>query len=214
MRQVTHALLTRPPLGILKSIRKLQSKYLVRLACVRHAASVHPEPGSNSPFKRRASLPACVRSWFRPAARPFRGVRLGPGFRTTRFMCLAMLILASQYPVFKVLRRPCGRPALSSFSEAQGDILPNRLPAVKNFFPVSRKSFPGRRSRALSREAGGTGAAPLSRKTQPEYITRPGRSAQGGNLKYAGIVERSPMPVRRQCRDRSAFAGASNACIY
>ena len=48
MRQVTHALLTRPPLGILKSIRKLQSKYLVRLACVRHAASVHPEPGSNS----------------------------------------------------------------------------------------------------------------------------------------------------------------------
>ena len=22
----------------------------VRLACVRHAASVHPEPGSNSPF--------------------------------------------------------------------------------------------------------------------------------------------------------------------
>ena len=51
MRQVTHALLTRPPLGILKSIRKLQSKYLVRLACVRHAASVHPEPGSNSQIK-------------------------------------------------------------------------------------------------------------------------------------------------------------------
>ena len=51
MRQVTHALLTRPPLGILKSIRKLQSKYLVRLACVRHAASVHPEPGSNSQLK-------------------------------------------------------------------------------------------------------------------------------------------------------------------
>ena len=51
MRQVTHALLTRPPLGILKSIRKLQSKYLVRLACVRHAASVHPEPGSNSHVK-------------------------------------------------------------------------------------------------------------------------------------------------------------------
>ena len=52
MRQVTHALLTRPPLGILKSIRKLQSKYFVRLACVRHAASVHPEPGSNSHVKK------------------------------------------------------------------------------------------------------------------------------------------------------------------
>ena len=26
-------------------------KHLVRLACIRHAASVHPEPGSNSPHK-------------------------------------------------------------------------------------------------------------------------------------------------------------------
>ena len=40
--QVTHALLTRPPLS---SSRK---KNFVRLACVRHAASVRPEPGSNS----------------------------------------------------------------------------------------------------------------------------------------------------------------------
>ena len=49
MRQVTHALLTRPPL----SHKRLQSeeicrKCFVRLACVKHAASVHPEPGSNS----------------------------------------------------------------------------------------------------------------------------------------------------------------------
>ena len=49
MRQVTHALLTRPPL----SHKQLQSeeicrKCFVRLACVKHAASVHPEPGSNS----------------------------------------------------------------------------------------------------------------------------------------------------------------------
>ena len=48
-RQVTHALLTRPPL----SHKRLQSeeicrKCFVRLACVKHAASVHPEPGSNS----------------------------------------------------------------------------------------------------------------------------------------------------------------------
>ena len=46
--QVTHALLTRPPLRLLSSIRKLPSIISVRLACVRHAASVHPEPGSNS----------------------------------------------------------------------------------------------------------------------------------------------------------------------
>ena len=49
MRQVTHALLTRPPL----SHKRLQTeviclKCFVRLACVKHAASVHPEPGSNS----------------------------------------------------------------------------------------------------------------------------------------------------------------------
>ena len=41
-RQVAHALLTRSPLS---SPRRNCS---VRLACVRHAASVRPEPGSNS----------------------------------------------------------------------------------------------------------------------------------------------------------------------
>lgn len=50
--QVAHALLTRPPLEhyIFISIRKLQicRNVPARLACVRHAASVRPEPGSNS----------------------------------------------------------------------------------------------------------------------------------------------------------------------
>ena len=42
--QVTYVLLTRSPL-----IRKMQApSFSVRLACIRHAASVHPEPGSNS----------------------------------------------------------------------------------------------------------------------------------------------------------------------
>ena len=43
-RQVAHALLTRPPLRSEEQAPLLS----VRLACVRHAASVHPEPGSNS----------------------------------------------------------------------------------------------------------------------------------------------------------------------
>ena len=47
MRQVIHALLTRPPLSQ-SSVRKLPLNRFVRLACVKHAASVHPEPGSNS----------------------------------------------------------------------------------------------------------------------------------------------------------------------
>ena len=41
-RQVTHALLTRSPLS------HPRRNDPVRLACVRHAASVRPEPGSNS----------------------------------------------------------------------------------------------------------------------------------------------------------------------
>ena len=43
--QVAHALLTRSPL------RTYRNKFSVRLACVKHAASVHPEPGSNSHVK-------------------------------------------------------------------------------------------------------------------------------------------------------------------
>ena len=47
-------LLTRLPLDDdlrLTSVQALRSSEgrLVRLACLRHAASVHPEPGSNSP---------------------------------------------------------------------------------------------------------------------------------------------------------------------
>ena len=41
-RQVAHALLTRPPLI------RTRRFFTVRLECVMHAASVHPEPGSNS----------------------------------------------------------------------------------------------------------------------------------------------------------------------
>ena len=44
-RQVAHALLTRPPLSYPR--RDIS----VRLECVMHAASVHPEPGSNSRLK-------------------------------------------------------------------------------------------------------------------------------------------------------------------
>ncbi len=43
--QVTHVLLTRSPLEYPR--RSLSA----RLACVKHAASVRPEPGSNSPMK-------------------------------------------------------------------------------------------------------------------------------------------------------------------
>ena len=43
IRQIIYALLTRAPLN------QEQAPDSVRLACVRHAASVRSEPGSNSP---------------------------------------------------------------------------------------------------------------------------------------------------------------------
>ena len=53
--QVPHALLTRPPLSFKES--KLPFGF-VRLACVKHAASVRPEPGSNS-LKNYILTPKC-----------------------------------------------------------------------------------------------------------------------------------------------------------
>ena len=49
--QITHVLLTRSPL---EYPRKGLS---ARLACVKHAASVRPEPGSNSPLKNKKKNP-------------------------------------------------------------------------------------------------------------------------------------------------------------
>ena len=46
--QVAHVLLTRSPLGLHRCCHRMD---LVRLACIKHAASVRPEPGSNSPSR-------------------------------------------------------------------------------------------------------------------------------------------------------------------
>ncbi len=51
-RQVTHVLLTRSPLEAGNLSPKTSKRLLpVRLAFIRHAASVRPEPGSNSPLE-------------------------------------------------------------------------------------------------------------------------------------------------------------------
>ena len=61
-RQVTHALLTRPPLSHKElQTEVIRSKCFVRLACVKHAASVHPEPGSNS--LNKCLLQVKINSW-------------------------------------------------------------------------------------------------------------------------------------------------------
>ena len=55
--QVAHVLLTRSPLGLHQCCHRMD---LVRLACVRHAASVRPEPGSNSPSRPSRSRPKAL----------------------------------------------------------------------------------------------------------------------------------------------------------
>ena len=54
--QITHVLLTRSPLE--HPHQKNDAGLSVRLACVKHAASVRPEPGSNSPKKQTKKLQA------------------------------------------------------------------------------------------------------------------------------------------------------------
>src|SRR5215210_110382 len=69
--QIAHVLLTRSPL--VYSRRSLTA----RLACVKHAASVRPEPGSNSPLNSSDSHSfVTVNSWL-----------LSPGKRTITDYC-------------------------------------------------------------------------------------------------------------------------------
>ena len=60
--QIVHALLTRPPLEHEPSSRNLPFHVPARLACVKHAASVRPEPGSNSYVQSLSSTPAYSRT--------------------------------------------------------------------------------------------------------------------------------------------------------
>ena len=66
--QVPHVLLTRSPLGLLQCYHRMSP---VRLACVKHAASVRPEPGSNSPSRSSARLAAHLDLVCRAPARAF-----------------------------------------------------------------------------------------------------------------------------------------------
>ena len=59
-RQIAHALLTRPPLSLYNASRRINHINSVRLECVKHAASVHPEPGSNSLNLVYYRLPALI----------------------------------------------------------------------------------------------------------------------------------------------------------
>ena len=75
--QIAHVLLTRSPLVYPR--RGLTA----RLACVKHAASVRPEPGSNSPLKSFDVPPRWVHRlcWSNPSKRALREGRLTKGIK-------------------------------------------------------------------------------------------------------------------------------------
>ena len=50
--QVAHVLLTRSPLSSYQITRRINDMNPARLACLNHAASVHSEPGSDSPKEK------------------------------------------------------------------------------------------------------------------------------------------------------------------
>ena len=70
--QIAHALLTRPPLK--QNNRSLSVS--ARLACVKHAASVRPEPGSNSDVQSFPSTPSPAQTRQSPRFLPRQGVSL------------------------------------------------------------------------------------------------------------------------------------------
>ena len=110
----------------------------VRLACVKRAASVHPEPGSNSPFKTNRRSGPIQNDGADPSPRSRRSrIQCELHEVCTRSYTLRILLWSvsrrshrSQYPVFKVRRArgPVGPRA------AQGDILGKWPPKMSENF--------------------------------------------------------------------------------
>ena len=129
-RQIAYALLTRPPLTVFLQF--------VRLECVRHAASVHPEPGSNSPViiinRRLRRVYAFTRALFlalllfRVFQSFFSGfLALSPSYFYQVFRCLKFCcsIFKDRAPVPFGSRLPFGASPI---------ILLFHAPFVKRFF--------------------------------------------------------------------------------
>ena len=109
-RQVAHALLTRPPLSYFNASRRINQSNSVRLECVMHAASVHPEPGSNSRIncikiitvRRRSNLRAFFLSFFLLLFELYFSQNFSRFFRTILFFALYffnLLLFNFQWPI-------------------------------------------------------------------------------------------------------------------
>ena len=111
---------------------RARRRFLVRLACLIHAASVHSEPGSNSPYENIESLTApCLqwsgRAFFGSTFSNYRGCRPSldgalllfvVSFFTT--LCIASLTCASTLGVARALRCPIFKEPFPHFLRKRG----------------------------------------------------------------------------------------------
>ena len=109
-------LLTRSPLGLPQCCHWLD---LARLACVKHAASVRPEPGSNSPLKsqtrsRRTGRRTIDQESHQRAAKPTADSHR---VLTTRCLKLCETVTADRPPI----RFHVGRGAVARWTTRRGD---------------------------------------------------------------------------------------------
>ena len=118
-RQVAHALLTRPPLSCFNASRRINQNNSVRLECVMHAASVHPEPGSNSRIncikiitvRWCSNLRAFFLSFFLLLFELYFSQNFSRFFRTILFFALYffnLLLFNFQWPISRA-PRSCGQ---------------------------------------------------------------------------------------------------------
>ena len=161
-RQVAHALLARPPLSRPLPPRRTSETGSVRLACVRHAASVRPEPGSNSLKIGIITSPEgdetiafqsflCSHALCVFSRSLMRVVRIlsSAGSEQLTGCVFRSLLCFSRCLIFKVPAAPLGRKALrplgfralgrSRFRPALGDsfdIIPHTPAIVNTFFRV------------------------------------------------------------------------------
>ena len=155
---------------------------IVRLACVKHAASVHPEPGSNSPCEQRPEAPSdrcesrfCFKT-LRRGLGPLTGKKLKLALSNVRLTSektfVPSLEFHPQYPVVKVPREASRPAALASGARKYftGTRIPRQAVHEISTTSLSRPTGrPDRRGRRL----------PHFRKRQLAYDTAPGISRKG-----------------------------------
>ena len=181
-RQVTHALLTRLPLYL-----RPEGRVRVRLACMRHAASVDSEPGSNSQVEKRAPNAALA-----GGARQTSNTR-ADGSCVVQCLCQAdtrTLFASTSYPVFK---EPA--PAKPPQRHTTRHAFPQGEPLMVQIGAGCVNTSSGLRSEPPAAARGGLRPTPLPPRRAVRGITssglrpEPPAAARGGPSPHSAAAE-------------------------